>query len=71
MPISPYRLQIMSTGLGLEAIQSGLEGRRLNETFFMTRPLGYDLTWNNVKLDLNSINPCIKTETRLFYTDPH
>uniref|UniRef100_H2ZQM8 guanylate cyclase n=1 Tax=Ciona savignyi TaxID=51511 RepID=H2ZQM8_CIOSA len=47
----PYHLVFNgSTGLGIDVIYKGLEGRRLNEAFFMTRPLGYELTWENVSM---------------------
>uniref|UniRef100_H2Y4L1 guanylate cyclase n=1 Tax=Ciona savignyi TaxID=51511 RepID=H2Y4L1_CIOSA len=49
------RLQILTTGHGLNIICSGLNGKRLNETFFMTRPLGYDLTWDNVLIHRNNV----------------
>nr|XP_026694132.1 soluble guanylate cyclase 88E-like [Ciona intestinalis] len=49
------RLQILTTGHGLNIICNGLNGKRLNETFFMTRPLGYDLTWDNVLIHRNNV----------------
>ncbi|XP_078482745.1 soluble guanylate cyclase 88E-like isoform X1 [Ciona intestinalis] len=49
------RLEILSTGLGIDVIYKGLEGRRLNEAFFMTRPLGYALTWENVRIHRNNV----------------
>nr|XP_039256751.1 soluble guanylate cyclase gcy-31-like [Styela clava] len=49
------RLTIQSTGHGLDELYSGLQGKRINETFFMTRPLGYDLTWENVIIHGNNV----------------
>ncbi|XP_039255753.2 soluble guanylate cyclase gcy-31-like [Styela clava] len=49
------RLCILSSGHGLDELYPGLDGRRINETFFLTRPLGYDLTWENVLIHTNNV----------------